>query len=63
MKPASNFRRIAIFVAVILFGVGGAFAGWYLREQRDIDACLDAGGRWGEPGGYCIGAKFGPAEY
>lgn len=50
-------RRLPIVIALAALLVG-FFAGWYLREQRDIDACLDSGGKWESPGGYCINAVF-----
>jgi len=59
-KTRSRAKFISLLVVAL---IAGAFLGWWLREQRDIDACLDAGGRWETPGGYCLGAKFGSPEY
>ena len=53
--------RSLLLIAISV--IAGICAGWYLREQRDIDACLHAGGRWEMPGGYCIGAMFGSPQY
>lgn len=47
---------------ILLTAVIAGYAGWWLRGQSDIDACLDAGGRWEERGSYCVGAVFGPME-
>ncbi len=41
----------------ILGLIVGASAGWWLRGYSDIDACLDAGGRWQYGGGYCEGVS------
>ena len=57
-----SVRKKTIAVAVI-GAIAAAYLGWWLREQRDIDACLDAGGRWETPGGYCINAVFLSPEY
>jgi hypothetical protein len=48
--------------AVLLTAAVSGAAGWWLRGQSDIDACLDAGGRWEERGSYCVGAVFDPIE-
>lgn len=33
----------------------GALAGWYMRDFMAVNACLDAGGAWTQPG-VCVGA-------
>ena len=53
-------RKVAILVVFSLI-VGGYF-GWWLRQQSDIDACLDAGGRWETNGSYCDGVEFLPTQ-
>ena len=59
-----KMKSCAKFISLLVIAlIGGALLGWWLREQRDIDACLDAGGRWETPGGYCVGAKFLSPEY
>jgi hypothetical protein len=42
--------------------LAGLAFGWWVRGQSDVDACLDAGGRWEGRGSYCVGAQFGPLE-
>lgn len=37
--------------------VAGSVAGWWLRGYSDIDACLDAGGRWQYGGSDCEGIE------
>ena len=58
-RVCMNKRVIsAIFITALVAG----FAGWWLEGQSDIDACLDAGGRWEKQGSYCVGSVFGPME-
>ena len=47
-----RFPTLALVAVAILFGL---LAGWLLRGQSDLDACLDAGGQWQFQGGYCLG--------
>ena len=46
-----------------IVGVGGLVAGlvlgWYARDFLAVNACLDAGGSWTNPG-VCIGALAPP---
>jgi len=39
--------------------VAGLVAGWYARDFLAVNACLDAGGSWTNPG-VCIGALAPP---
>jgi len=57
LRPLVMAKR-AISVILLATAIAG-YAGWVLRGHSDIDACLDAGGRWEERGGYCVGAVFG----
>jgi len=52
---SNRAKTMSLFVIALL---AGAFLGWWLREQRDIDACLDAAGQWETQGGYCINSAF-----
>lgn len=36
--------------------VAGIILGWYARDFFAVNACLDAGGGWTNPG-VCIGAR------
>ena len=45
-------KKLAIGVAILALGLA---AGWWVREQLAIDACLDKGGQW-SPAGVCYGA-------
>lgn len=57
-------RNRAMFISLLVVAlIAGALLGWWLREQRDIDACHDAGGRWETPGAYCVDAVFLSPEY
>lgn len=50
------------FIFAILFSaVVAGYAGWWLRGQSDVDACLDAGGRWETRGSYCTRTVLNPA--
>ena len=54
-------RKVAALFLLVAF-VAGTYFGWWVRGHSDIDACVDAGGRWEYRGSYCVGAKFGPME-
>ena len=46
--------KVALWSASLL---AAAAAGWFLRGELAIDACLDRGGRWERAGGFCVGAE------
>ena len=54
-------RTKTVLLIVVAVSIG-AYLGWWFKEQRGIDACLDAGGRWEKQGGYCIYAVFRSPE-
>jgi hypothetical protein len=56
-------RAAEILLVFMSFALVFGFCfGWQARYKRDVVACHDAEGRWEEPGGYCVGAKFGSPE-
>jgi hypothetical protein len=50
-KRSQLFLSVAVGVSLAL----GALLGWYARDFFAVNACLDAGGSWTNPG-VCIGA-------
>lgn len=56
-KPRRS--RLMAGVAVGLALAVGAVLGWYARDFFAVNACLDAGGGWTNPG-VCIGALAPP---
>ena len=51
-----------LVIVILLTAIIAGDAGWWLRGQSDIDACLDAGGSWEKRGSFCVGAVFGSME-
>jgi len=56
IKPPRG-RALLWFVGLLALAAG-LIAGWYARDFFAVNACLDAGGSWTNPG-VCIGA-LGP---
>lgn len=52
-KPKRS--RVVLGAAAIAALALGALLGWYARDFFAVNACLDAGGSWANPG-VCIGA-------
>lgn len=57
--PKRSARRRGVRSIFWIVGVGalvaGVIIGWYARDFLAVNACLDAGGSWTNPG-VCIGA-------
>jgi hypothetical protein len=53
-------KRIAVCALVLGLGL---LAGWWLRGELAVDACLDSGGKSLPGAGHCIGSKYGETDY
>ena len=53
-NPPKRGRLVPTLVAAVALAVG-LVLGWYARDFFAVNACLDAGGSWTNPG-VCIGA-------
>jgi hypothetical protein len=57
LKVPRGRPLLGLVGALALFA--GLVAGWYARDFFAVNACLDAGGAWTNPG-VCIGALAPP---
>ena len=62
-EPKETARRGGahplLWIVGVVALVAGLMAGWHERDFLAVNACLDAGGSWTNPG-VCIGALAPP---
>lgn len=51
--------RLFLWIVALAALASGLVMGWYARDFLAVNACLDAGGSWTNPG-VCIGALAPP---
>lgn len=54
--------RPLLWLVGIVALVVGVIVGWYARDFFAVNACLDAGGAWTQPG-VCVGAPVAAPVY
>jgi hypothetical protein len=54
-RPKPRGRSLLWLVGLLAL-IAGLVTGWSARDFFAVDACLDAGGAWTNPG-VCIGAR------